>query len=61
MTPLQRAKLMDATAYAREMSRFWGVETLVAMRMGCEELSYKRALIAFRWACLCGGYYREDA
>lgn len=60
MRVLDRARLMNATDYAREMSRFWGVETLVAMRMGLDETSYNRALIAYRWAEKAGAICRED-
>ncbi len=50
----------DAIAYAIQKARHFGVECLVAMRLGNEESAYTRAGIAFRWAVESGFYRREE-
>ena len=60
MTPLQRARLVDVKSYAMERARFYGVECLVMMRMGCEDRAVQYAHFAFRYAVEANAYYREE-
>ena len=59
MTPLSRAKLVDAKSYMLERAAFHGRECWVSMKMGLVEKSYYDAISAFRFA-VAGGYYREE-